>query len=461
MVGLRRGLPTDLEALHAWQAPPSLLLDRAGAPIATFVLVESVPEGPPPPTLLAEAYLAAAPPSFYEPRVDAATSLPAAVLRVVRGKPPSASPLSLALARALLLGEGHGARRQGREELLATALEGATTVTDRVEAWLDWVPLCRGRRGLQRARRECLGTGDAGWTDAEMATLAAAAAWGIDLAGDAGLLAARRDAVLEQLVRRGLVDPEGARQGGLPHRIESPPSPDCLPELLAHARRAADVSPDRPLRLDSGVDGDVRSLLGRYDVKEALLLDVDSGVVRACRGPTAPTIGSTAALARHALALAGGGQAPGLRWLPNAPVEPAGSALPRVEAWGALLAMEHSGGLRWSLRADRLLLVHPTLAGALRLDDPAEAEALVAGLRALLPRARALLPDDLELVGSPNGPVVRLRARGPSAPGARRRPRRTRDQRGRISSWTWRRRRRRPPGTRPGGSAPPCPGRPR
>ena len=403
-------MPSDLNELRAWQAPPSLLVDSAGAPVASFALVESVPEGPPPPTLLAEAFLAASPPSFYEPRVDAATTLPVAVLRLARGQPSSASPLSLALARALLLGEEPGARRQGREELLATSLEGTTTVTGRVEAWLEWVPLCRGRRGLERARRECLGTGGSGWTDAEMATLAAAAAWGLDLVDDPGLLAARRDAVLEQLVRRGLVDPDGVRQAGPPRLVPPPPSEDCLPRLLTGARRAVGASPALAMRLDSGVNGEVRALLRRHGVRSALLVDARSGVVRACRVEPVAGEDSTEALALRALQIAAGGVAPAVRWLPDSPPEAGSGTLSRLEAWNALLRMEDADGLRWSLRADRLLLAHPTLGGAVHLKDPEDAEALVEELRALLPPARALLPDDLEVVRASGGSRVRRRA---------------------------------------------------
>lgn len=409
VLGLARGLPADLDAVRAWQAPTSLLVDRAGVLVASFSLVEAVPEAPPPPTLLAEAFLAAAPPSFYEPRVDAATTLPGAALRLARGQPSSASPLSLALARVLLLGEEPGARRQGREELLATSIEGSTTVTARVEAWLDWVPLCRGRRGLERARRECLGTADAGWTDVEMATLAAAAAWGLDLVADPGLLAARRDAVLEQLVRRGLVEPEGARQGGPPRLLPPSPSRDCLPRLLADARRAVGTSPAIAMRLESGLDGDLRALLQRHRVRSALLADVRSGVVRACRGGLEAD--STESLAARGLQLAAGGRAPGLRWLPTSEPEAEGAPLERVEAWTALLHMEDEGGLRWSQQGDRLLLADPSLAGAVHLADPTSAASLIQDLRALLPRARALLPDDLEVVQAPGGGTrVRPRA---------------------------------------------------
>ncbi len=405
-MGLGASLPLDLAALRSWQAPPSLLVDSSGAPITQFALVQPVADGPPSPTMLAEAFLAAAPQAFYEPRVDAATSLPGALLRVVRGQASSASPLSLALARALLLDEPPGAERQAREELLATALEGTTTVTDRVEAWMNWVPLCRGRRGLERARRECLGTGERGWGDGEMALLAAAAAWGLDLDGDPHLLAARRDAVLEQLARRGLVDAASARRGGPPPHRAPPPTRDCLPELLAQARRTASSSPATPVRLDSGLDGGVRALLDQYGVRSALLADPRDGVVRACRSGDLETL-EAATMARL---VAGGGRTPGLKWLPDSDPSPEPAAIPRLEAWNSMLAMTDAGGLRWSLRGDRLLLVHPALAGAASLSDPTQAPGLVEALGRLLPSSRAPLPDDLEVVRSPEGDRVRPRA---------------------------------------------------
>jgi hypothetical protein len=410
-VGIGRDLPTDLMALRSWQAPPSLLLDASGAPIATFALVEPVEDGPPPPSLLAEAFFAAAPPPFYEARVDVATTLPGAVLRVLRGRPSSASPLSLALARALLVDEAPGARRQAREELVATWLEGATTVTARVEAWLDEVPLCRGRRGLARARRECLGTSQGGWTDIEMATIAAAAAWDLDLAGDPHLLAARRDAVLEQLVRRGLIDPDGARRGGLPPRIPPPPDADCKPQLLAGARRAAGVAPGEPVRLETGIDGEVRDALDRFGAVSALLADSSSGLVRACR--SGGDGGAAERAAPRALLLAGGGQAPGLRWLPGEESGPPPDPVSRVEAWTEHLRMEETQGVRWSRAGDRVLIVHPALAGAVTLADVSRAPALVEALAGLLHQARVLMPDDLEVVQGADG--LRVRARGDGA----------------------------------------------
>ena len=365
-----------------------------------------MPDGPPPPSLLAEAFLAAAPPAFYEPRVDAATTLPGAVLRVARGRPSSASPLSLALARALLLDEGHGPRRQGREELLATALEGRTTVTARVDAWLQWVPLCRGRRGLARARQECLPPRNQGWTDADMATIAAAAAWGLDLAGDPHLLAARRDAVLEQLVRRGLVDAQSARSHALPGQAPPPASEDCLPQLLSDARRSSAASPSAAVRLESGIDGGVRALFTSHRVVAGLLLDPSDGVVRACRTAASADVSE---LAGHALAVATGGTPPGIRWLPRSEATPPPPSLDRLEAWNARLRMQERSGLRWQLAGDRLLIVHPTLAGAVALRDPSQAEAFVAALVRLLPAGHALLPDDLEVVRSTDGLAVRPR----------------------------------------------------
>jgi hypothetical protein len=405
-LGFRRSMPAGLDALKAWSAPPSLLVDEEGAPIATFSLVEAVEDGPPPPTLLAEAFLAAAPPSFYEPRVDGATTLPGALLRLLRGEPSSASPLSLALARALLQGEAPGARRQGREELLATSLESATTVTARVEAWLDWVPLCRGRRGLQRARRECLGSEGGGWNDAEMATLAAAAAWGIDLAGERRLLAARRDAVLEQLVRRGLVDLDGARSGGLPPLVSPPTSEDCLPQLLADARAVWTGPLTEPQRLETAIHGGARELLVRHGATSALLIDVRDGTVRGCRQGG----DSVDVEAFEALAVAGGGSAPTLRWLPGSEDDGDRQSSPRLSAWQSLLSMNDVRGLRWALDGDVLTLAHPTVAGAVRFGSPQEAESFVEALARLLPRARALLPDDLEVITNRGGLRVQRRA---------------------------------------------------
>lgn len=407
---LQAGLDVNLASLRDYRSPPSLVLDREATPLATVSLVEPIAAGAPPPSLLAEAFLAAAPPSFYEPRVDGATALTAALARVVQGKAPSASPLSLALARALLLGEEPGPERQGREELLATALEAKTTVTERVDAWLDWVPLCRGRRGLRRARVECLGTSEEGWTDGEMATVAAAAAWGLDLAGDRGLLASRRDAVLEQLVRRGLVDRGTAQRSRPPPLVPPPANADCLPHLMAGARRQPGSSPARSLRLETAIDGNVRRVLVDAGVDRAVLLDPRSGIVVGCRGGPGAGPGSLGDQARHAIRLASGGAAPEVRWALVEPIQPDSTPLPRLDAWTQLLALHDADGLRWRLEGSRLLLAHPTLAGAVDLDDPAAAEALIEDLSRVLPRKRVLLPDDLEVVRVRGAVEVRSRA---------------------------------------------------
>ncbi len=207
-------LPADLSGLSAWSSPQeSRILDANGVERARFRLVEpsSWPTGEH--EALVEAFLAASPPTFYEPRTLQATSLASALRRVLSGQGPPASPLSIEISRWLLSSEPAGPRRRLREDLLSTWLDAEVPVHRRVIAWMDRVPLCLGRRGLLKAARVCLGGSLDQLGLGDRVTLAAAAAWRLDLAGDRGVLEARRGLVFDTLVVRGRIrGDEAARQ---------------------------------------------------------------------------------------------------------------------------------------------------------------------------------------------------------------------------------------------------------
>jgi len=240
-------LPSDASPVFAHSSPhPSWLLAADGTKVLQFELVEVIEPARVVPPELVEAFLFAAAPSFYEARATRATSLSEAVRRAASGRATSASRLSTELARLILDDEPPGLRRRVREEILATRLDAERSAAARALVWLEWVPLCEGHRGLQRAAEDCLGVPVESWRAAEIAAVAAAAAGGLDLSDPPDLLIARREAVLDKLILQGGLDPEEAVKLGPPVPRVSPRAGGAwLRRALAEVRRRGGAAEPR------------------------------------------------------------------------------------------------------------------------------------------------------------------------------------------------------------------------
>lgn len=279
VLGLSRvtgNLPADLTSLSAWRSPlESTVLGADGIERARFRLVDasSWPIGDH--EELVEAFLAASPSAFYEPRSLAATSLGPALRRLLVGSAPPASPLSVELSRLLLAAEAPGPARRLREDLVSTWLDAEVPLPRRVVAWIDRVPLCLGRRGLERASTVCLGTGLADLDLGGRVTLAAAAAWGLDLAGDRDVIEARRGLVFDALVVQGrLQGLEAARHAASGVIVPRPSGPSAWAELVGLGPRhlLGRSNDPRPAAVHTSL---------RWTLQEALVqaLPGDSGFV--------------------------------------------------------------------------------------------------------------------------------------------------------------------------------------
>ncbi len=301
---LTASLPADLASLNAWGSPQdSRILDAVGVERARFRLVDPSrwPEGTH--EELVEAFLAASPPAFYEPRSLSATSLAPALRRLLAGTAPPASPLSAELARLLLSDEPPGPARRLREDLVSTWLDAEAPLPRRVVAWIDRVPLCLGRRGLERAATVCLGTPLADLDVGARVTLAAAAAWRLDLAGDRDILQARRGQVLDELVVRGrLKGLEAARFAARGTAVPRPSGPSAWAELIALAprHRLGRFNETRSATVETTLRWEVQTAL-RASLPEGagfVAVQTDSGdvvamggdVLRPVGGPEGPTV---------------------------------------------------------------------------------------------------------------------------------------------------------------------------
>jgi len=314
VLGLSRatsGLTADLSSLSAWASPiESRILDASGAERATFRLVEasSWPGGDN--DELVEAFLAASPPSFYEPRALAATSLGPALQRVLGGAAPPASPLSIELARWMLSSEPPGPARRLREDILSTSLDARVALSRRVVAWMDRVPLCLGRRGLERAARVCLGRPLDTLTLGERVTLAAAASARLDLAADRDVLEARRGLVLDTLVVRGRLDGlEAAAETARGVAVPRPSGSSAWAELVALGPRhqLGRSNETRRVSVSTALDWPIQEQLaaslgeaGGFVVvraEDGVVLAVGGDVLRPLGSPGGPTLLDMAAWA--------------------------------------------------------------------------------------------------------------------------------------------------------------------
>lgn len=414
-------LPADASPVfaHSSRAPSSLLASD-GTEITQFLLVEAIEPARVVPPELVEAFLFAAEPSFYEARADRATAPRDAIRRAAAGSTTSASRLSTELARLILDREPPGLRRRIREEILATRLDATRSAAQRSRVWLEWVPLCDGHRGLQRAADDCLGVPIVDWGPAEIAGVAAAAAGGLDLSDPQDLLMARRDAVLDRLVEQGGLDPERAVKLPPPPPRVMRDGPDAWQrEALAEVRRRAGaVAPDS-VHAYSYLRPALQSAAGAVAPRGAwAALDPRTGGVLALGGPASLPGGALEHAAEAALLVADGGvvrvryvnrvedaRTGALLDLGYVPaVRHASSTLDRLEE---LRRWESIATVRRRVHADGCVsLAHPQL--AVTVCGGASPDA-VSALGEGLPEVSPPIPDDAWL--NPDGRLVR-RAEG-------------------------------------------------
>lgn len=369
-------LPTSPVPILDYRSPEeSVLLDGAGEVVARFRLVDVAEPADGATDLLVEAFFAASDPTFYESRASRATPAVDALRRAVRGSAPSASPLSTELARVMLAAEAPGLRRRIREEILATRLDADVSVVERGSAWLEWIPLCGGRRGLGLAVRDCLGVRWADLDDRHLALLAGAATAELDLRLPPEVLEARRDAVLDQLVALGRVDPEdSARYADATAEVAHPAGDDAFIErALMEARRLARDAEPRAVTASSWLEPRLQDRLARAGLLSWGAVEPHRGAVLAFGGRQDGP-GEALGLALEQARRVRGGESPQVRFLrklevagrveiPLAP--PAALATDEladpVETYASLMALPGTSGLKHWTSGSCRLLVHPSL----------------------------------------------------------------------------------------------------
>ena len=374
--GVTSDLPTSPESILDYRsAEDSILLDGAGEVITRFRLVDVAEPAGAPTDLLVEAFFAASETPFYEARASRATPAVDALRRAIRGEPPAASPLSIELARSVLAGEAPGLRRRIREEILASRFDAEASVVERGHAWLEWVPLCGGRRGLGRVARTCLGQPFDQLSDAHLALLAGAAVADLDLRGPSSLLEAHRDAALDRLVALGRVDPEAsAGFADAPAGIRHVSGAEAFSaRVLMEVRRLARDAEPRSVTASTWLDPRLQARLGRSGLASWTAMEPTRGAVMAYGG-AADGEGESLGLASRYARLLRGGEPPQVRFLrklevagrgeiPLAP--PSTTLLARqgepVEHYAELMALPGPIGLKRWTEGNCSLLLHPQL----------------------------------------------------------------------------------------------------
>ncbi|MCP4873710.1 MAG: hypothetical protein GY898_33910 [Proteobacteria bacterium] len=399
-------LPTDATPVFAHaSSAPSALLASDGTEVVSFRLVEAIEPARVVPPELIDAFLFAAEPSFYEARADRATPPTEAIRRAAAGSTTSASRLSTELTRLLLDAEPPGLRRRIREEILATRLDATRSAAERASIWLEWVPLCDGHRGLQRAAADCLGVPVEAWGPAEIAAVAAAAAGGLDLGDPPDVLLARRDAVVDKLVLQGGLDPEAAVKLPAPAPRVMREGPDAWQrEALSEARRRIGAAAPSSVRVHIYLDPGMQAQLASATAGGAwAALDPRTGGVLALGGPASVDGGALErASAAASLVAEGGvvrvryvnrvddgrtGEPLGLQYI--AAVRDGRSTLDRLDE---LRTWDEVGSVRRRVHADGCVSVtHPRLAVTV---CGAASPAAVSALGAELPPESPPIPDD-------------------------------------------------------------------
>lgn len=410
---LLAGLPASPEALASRRSPSdSVVLDGAGDPILRFRLVERVDPPGESPEMVVEAFLSASEPAFYEAGSSGATRLAEALARSFRGEAPDASPLSTEIARAMLGGERAGLRRRIREEILATRLDAGSPVVTRALAWLQWVPLCGGARGLDRARSECLGRSAGPWDIGESALIASAAGAGLDLRSDPDLVASRRDAALDRLVVEGLLDPQAA--AGIaerPPEIRRPSGGDAFAaRVVQEARRLAWTADPGTVTVSTWLDQRLQdSLASLPDAESWAAIEPTRGAVLAFGGLSSSD-GPALDLALASGRRIGWEHAGNARFLRRLEVEGTGEIpLPPPRSAGgepgpdpvagfeALLSLPGTRGLKAWHEGSCAVLLHPVLSLAACGRDGAPLADLAEIASHLLPPAEFAMPDGARL----------------------------------------------------------------
>jgi len=418
-VSLRAGLPSELDSLRLQRSlADSVVLDHAGGEARTFALVEPVESLVAAPPDLVEALFAVLPPSFYEPRANRAMSVMEASRRALAGEEPEASPLSVELARGFLAHEVDGFRSRARLQLLSSRLDVSYPVVERGAAWLQWVPLCGGRRGLSHVVERCLGPLDA-WGPGEHALVAGAAVARRDLLDASENLLVARDRVADRLVVQGNLDPQAAATLPVlvPPPLPSSPGDAFFEEVLVRVRRKVPPETKSPVQVRTWFEpGTQQSLEGALTAAGSswFVVDPTEGGILALGGD-AEVAGGARELAAEAVRLVRGGQPLGFRLLRGLTVgtrdlrEPRDRAevvmLDEVEAWQEFSKLPESGGARLLAKGRCVGLAHPAVvAAACGAAEPPDVD-LPRLLEELLVPASVAVPDRIWLAA--DGSAVR------------------------------------------------------
>ncbi len=421
--GVTSDLPSSIQPVLEYRSPEeSVLLDGAGEVVTRFRLVDAAEAADGPTDPLVEAFFAASDPTFYEARASRATPAVDAVRRAIRGSAPAASPLSIELARVMLAGEAPGLRRRIREEILATRLDAEVSVVERGRAWLEWVPLCGGRRGLGLAARACLGTPWAETSEQHLALLAGAAVSELDLRSPPALLEARRDTVFDRLVVLGRLDPEdAARYADRPAGVQHVRGSDAFVErALLEARRLGRAAEPRPVTASTWLEPRLQDRLGRAGLTSWVALEPYRGAVLAY-GDQEAGRGVAASLASEQARLLRGSEISQLRFLrklevagrDEVPMAPPERATPgttdAVAIYAELMALPGTDrSKRWASGDCDLLLQSALVVAACGVDGPPGLD-LVAMAAGVVPTAEFTVPDGAQL--DEEGSVVPRAAR--------------------------------------------------
>jgi hypothetical protein len=403
--------PSPEPILDYRSAEDSVLLDGAGEVITQFRLVDVAEPAGAPTDVVVEAFFAASETTFYEARASRATPAVDALRRAIRGVPPAASPLSIELARSILAVEAPGLRRRIREEILATRFDADVAVVDRGHLWLEWIPLCGGRRGLGRAARTCLGQAWSELSDDQLALVAGAAVADFDLRGPPSLLEAHRDAVLDRLVALGRVDPEdSARFADRAPGVRCASGAAAFQErVLMDVRRFARDAEPRSVTASSWLDRRLQDRLGRAGLASWAAVEPTRGAVLAFGGAIDGRGRALPLAIRHAALVRGGG-APQVRFLRKLEVAgrgeipmppPVGATAPPSggpeQAFRELSALPGSTGLKSWTEGNCSLLLHPQLSVAACGQSGPPGLDLVELTAAVVEPAAFITPDGVRL----------------------------------------------------------------
>lgn len=306
--------PLDRAELRAGEGSALIVTDRHGQVLATV----PAPGGAPGrdhwvaladiPSVAVAALIESEDHGFWDHRgVDARGLVRAAWLDLRAGRAAyGGSTLTMQLARlAYTQGEPRTLTRKVRETVHALRIERALSKREILEQWLNRAYFGNGAWGIDSAARTYFGKPAAALSTGEVVLLVCLprAPSAYDPIDRPGAAQARRDRVLDLMVRRGVLGAdEAARAKAQPLRVKLHPIPMRAPHFVRHvlaelpphvAARGGVVRTTLDARfqevLERRAAEHLASLAGKNVDQAALVaLDTDSGEVRAWIGAAAP-----------------------------------------------------------------------------------------------------------------------------------------------------------------------------